>query len=232
MAEEESTKWTPKNILLLLALLLVVVVVGFNLAQGVGVKKIDIPGFFSAEFGDLKGSGPTKPPVTEGATEQPRPAGPKPEADVSSPFIPLPASPGSQVSQDLAARIEQMEKRLAENQKAPPATDTANAQNWISESGASSAIISVAGNWQSEDGLSYVLVQSGGNISFQEMNPLFGATAEGGGVISGNSISLVYQTALGTNGKAVLNYHSEEDVLTGSFTDLVSGATLPIRLSR
>jgi len=195
---EEGSRWTPKMILALIALLLVVFVVGYNLMQGVSVTKIDVPGILSAEFGSLKKE---VLPVSPPALEQTKPA--QGELVKQPAVMPVPdvmltiQADAMQANQNeanakLAQRIEILEQQLTAKSQAQSSEFGSDAETTFTKD----ASIDLAGVWNSDAGQSYVFGQDGPNIFFQELNPLFGVTAEGSGTLQGNTLYLQYQTAL------------------------------------
>ena len=63
---------------------------------------------------------------------------------------------------------------------------------------------------------------------------MFGSavTAQGEGELEGRTVTLSYITTVGTNGKSVLVLSEDGETMSGSFTDLVTGMTMPLSLAR
>lgn len=90
----------------------------------------------------------------------------------------------------------------------------------------------INGSWQGVGGQSYIIHQSGSAVTIQEINPILGITAVGQGVIIGQDIDISYTTAIGTVGRARLRISENGQRLTGEFTDLTTGVSMPLVLYR
>ncbi|WP_298269918.1 hypothetical protein [Geobacter sp.] len=88
------------------------------------------------------------------------------------------------------------------------------------------------GTWQSTQGISYIINQNGTYITIQEISPIYGVTAVGQGTVYGREINVSYYTAAGTTGRAQLKLSGDGRQLQGGFTDLNTGASMPLTLFR
>jgi hypothetical protein len=133
--------------------------------------------------------------------------------------------------QKLAERQAQLEQKLREMEEALQREKNRGQQsNEAQESPAQYSNIS--GTWYAGVGVSYVIQQIGSAVTIQEISSLYGITAVGQGTITGRDMSFYYNTALGTKGRALLKLSVDGQQLTGTFTDLASGISLPTTLYR
>lgn len=90
----------------------------------------------------------------------------------------------------------------------------------------------ISGVWQAAGGISYTVQQNGNIIAVQEMNPLYGVTAVGQGRISGQIIDVAYNTIVGTTGRLFLELSEDGSLMTGSYSDTITGMSGEISLYR
>ena len=83
--------------------------------------------------------------------------------------------------------------------------------------------------------ISYSFDQEGSDVTMEEFTAnIFGpmVTATGEGQIQGKTLTLTHVTILQTGGKAVMTISDDGQTISGAFTDMVSGVTLPLSLAR
>ena len=83
--------------------------------------------------------------------------------------------------------------------------------------------------------ISYSFDQEGSDVTMEEFTAnIFGpmVTATGEGQLQGKTLTLTYVTILQTGGKAVMTISDDGQTISGAFTDMVSGVTLPLSLAR
>lgn len=105
----------------------------------------------------------------------------------------------------------------------------------VMDRGRSTVASKILGTWQGRDsGGSYFIDRSGDQYTFRETSSLYGIpidTAAGSGVLDGDTLSLRYNTVLGTSGIAQLSLE-RDDLLSGQFRDFVTGVVTPVALVR
>jgi hypothetical protein len=116
-------------------------------------------------------------------------------------------------------RQEQLDERLSELEKAPPAGGTS--------SGSESADIS--GVWRGNPGISYLIQQSGAVVSFTEQSA-YGQTASGYGTIVGARFTFQFVAVNGSSGTGELTLQADGS-LAGGFTSY-QGPSAALRLIR
>jgi len=99
------------------------------------------------------------------------------------------------------------------------------------------SISDLTGTWRNvvNPAITYSLDQDGSEVMMEEFTAnMFGPvmTATGEGQLQGKTLTLTYVTALQTGGKAVFTVSDDGQSMNGSFTDMVSGVTLPLTLAR
>lgn len=127
---------------------------------------------------------------------------------------------------ELEEKLHKMEKALGgkEKEEQPPQvqqTQESKTQNF-----------NISGTWQGSSDLSYIVYQSGNALTIREINPIFGVTAIGQGVITQRDIDISYTTAIGTMGRAFLKVSDNGQQMTGTFTDLTTRISMPAHLYR
>jgi hypothetical protein len=90
----------------------------------------------------------------------------------------------------------------------------------------------VAGSWISSQGVTYAISQSGMYISLQEYYPGYGMTASGSGKFDGTTLTVNYETILGTLGRLALSISEDGNRLSGEYTDQSSGSSGTLELTR
>ncbi len=130
---------------------------------------------------------------------------------------------------ELKQKLEELEKKLAEKDK--------QKTSFSSTLNTDSPTLDLSGNWYTTatPGVTYRLVQYDDAVTFEEVSSLFGVptvSAAGNGTINGNSLKITYNTLFGTQGKGSLRIKDNGDLLTGSLTDLTSGAVMQLSLQR
>ncbi len=126
----------------------------------------------------------------------------------------IPKAELAQRQQDLEKKLRQTETNVEEDRGQPPAA-------W-----------NINGTWRAPGGILYVMQQSGHMVAFREMNPVYGVTAVGQGAINGQDLDISYTTIMGTTGRTLLKVSPDGQQLTGSFTDMSTGASGPVALYR
>ena len=113
--------------------------------------------------------------------------------------------------------------------KVEPTTD-ANISDPRSEE---RAFPNLAGNWNSPSGMVYQVTQYGNSVTIREVNPMFGTvTAVAGGQIFGWSFSFPAYTLAGTQGTLSLQVSQDARMMSGQYSDMGTGLTVPMQLSR
>ena len=120
---------------------------------------------------------------------------------------------------ELEKRQNELERKLSEFQEdfrdTPPNNlDPTNQQRY-----------NLNGTWQSNLGVYYNINQFGNTITVQEVDPIYGITAVGQGIINQRTISINYLTALYTQGTGILQVSDDGRRMDGKFTDLSTGFT-------
>ena len=100
-----------------------------------------------------------------------------------------------------------------------------------------SSRLDITGTWRNvvNPTISYSFDQDGSDVTMEEFTAnMFGPvmTATGEGSLQGKTLTLTYVTALQTGGRAVLTISEDGQTMSGAFTDMVSGVTLPLSLAR
>ena len=86
-------------------------------------------------------------------------------------------------------------------------------------------VYNLSGTWHSPIGILYNISQYGNAITIQEVNPMFGVTAIGQGVINQQTVNINYVNALYAQGRGVLKLSNDGRQMSGTFTDLSNGFT-------
>jgi len=203
-----SQHTTTKNLVWVAFFVLVVPLVAYNLYIGLTVGKIGLPGGISLEFKDKKSL------IDTGK------------------FAELSDGERSKGQVDLEKRLGDMEARLhdQEQREGPPKYQFQKA-NSVSEE-TSVRKFDINGTWQAAGGISYVVRQNGDAVTIQEVSPIYGITAAGEGVIKQQDITVSYVTALYTTGRGILRVSDDGHQITGMFTDLSTGVSIPAALFR
>ena len=97
--------------------------------------------------------------------------------------------------------------------------------------------LNLTGTWRNmgNPAITYSFEQEDKVVTMEELTSnIFGSviTATGEGQLRGKTLTLSYITALQTGGKAVMTIGDDGNTMSGMFTDLVTGATLPLSLAR
>jgi hypothetical protein len=137
--------------------------------------------------------------------------------------------------QDLLRRIDTLEKQGRAN-----SGSTGNTQSPVTAKVGAEELPpqrptfpNVAGNWSSPSGLVYQVTQFGNYVTVREMNPIYNVvTAVATGQIGGWSFSLPAYTLAGTRGTLSLQVSPDVRSMSGQYADLVTGAAVPMQLSR
>jgi Trypsin-like peptidase domain len=100
-----------------------------------------------------------------------------------------------------------------------------------------SPVLDLTGTWRNvaNPAISYSLDQEGSQVTMEEFTVnMFGPvmTASGEGRLQGKTLTLTYITAFQTGGKSLMTLSEDGQTMSGTFTDLVSGVTLPLSLVR
>lgn len=101
----------------------------------------------------------------------------------------------------------------------------------------SPTISDLSGTWRNvvNPGIFYSLDQEGTEVTMEEFTAnMFGPvmTANGEGRLQGKTLTLTYVTAFQTRGKSVMTISEDGLTMSGTFTDMSSGVTLPLSLAR
>lgn len=99
------------------------------------------------------------------------------------------------------------------------------------------AALDVTGLWShaTNPTLSYAFEQRGDRVTMAEITTtIMGSvvTAQGEGQLVGRRLRIGYITSVGTSGQSVVMVSEDGESMSGTFTDTVSGLSLPITLSR
>lgn len=199
-----------KKVLIYAISAVLVIAVLLNFYHGSTVTKIDIPGLFGIEFNS--GNNTSERTASSTAKESgtgldgSRPA----DQTMSS------AEPERQWDEDPSqARHEEI---------SPAITGFPAYSHEPQTRPEMQRVFNVTGYWYSDDGSSYEISQSGSRIEFIEYG-LWGVTASGSGILSGNKLNIDYQTSFGTIGRAVLELSDDGQSMTGRADDLTTGAS-------
>lgn len=97
--------------------------------------------------------------------------------------------------------------------------------------------LDITGTWRNvvNPGIFYSLDQEGIEVTMEEFTAnMFGPvmTASGEGRLRGKTLTLTYVTAFQTGGKSVMTISEDGQTMSGTFTDLSTGVTLPLSLAR
>jgi hypothetical protein len=133
--------------------------------------------------------------------------------------------------QKLAERQAQLELKLREMEEALERAKEKGQQSEPTQE-LPTQYANIGGTWYGGGGVSYLIQQIGSAVTIQEISSIYGVTAVGQGTITGQDISFSYSTALGTRGRAQLKLSADGRQITGTFTDLASGFSLPAALYR
>jgi len=95
----------------------------------------------------------------------------------------------------------------------------------------------LTGTWRNvvNANIFYEFDQEGTDVTMEEFTAnMFGPvmTATGEGRLQGKTLTLTYVTAFQTGGKSVMTVSEDGLTMSGTYTDLVSGVTLPLSLAR
>ena len=121
---------------------------------------------------------------------------------------------------EIVKRQEELKRELSHTETQMEGADTQRQQY--------SGMTNISGVWQAAGGISYSIQQSGNMVAMQEMNPVYGITAVGQGVISGKSVDIAYNTIAGTTGRTTLQLSEDGKQMTGSFSHAVKGISTPL----
>lgn len=127
---------------------------------------------------------------------------------------------------ELEEKLRKMEKALEEEGKEEQTPQVQQTQEPQVQN------FDISGSWQGSGGLSYTVYQNGNALTIREINPIFGVTAVGQGVITQQDINISYTTAIGTMGRVFLKVHDNGRQMIGTFTDLTTGVSMPAYLYR
>ncbi len=142
-----------------------------------------------------------------------------------SPAAPAPPEPGPAADPELR-ELERLEAAIREGgggtEPAPPRHVPA---------------LDVTGLWShaTNPTLSYAFEQQGDRVTMAEITTtIMGSvvTAQGEGQVIGRTLRIGYITSVGTSGQSVVMVSEDGESMSGTFTDSVSGMSLPIALSR
>ena len=97
--------------------------------------------------------------------------------------------------------------------------------------------LDITGTWRNvvNPGIFYALDQEGIKVTMEEFTANMFApvmTATGEGRLQGKTLTLTYVTAFQTGGKSAMTISEDGQTMSGTFTDLSSGVTLPLSLAR
>lgn len=126
---------------------------------------------------------------------------------------------------ELKAKLERLEQQLKEKEQ------SSYGQTNQEET------LDLNGQWYAAatPGVVYKIGQYGNSVTFEEISNVYGVqtvTAAGQGTITGNTISLDYNTIFYTQGKGNLKIKNNGSMLSGTLKDLNSGMTMPLSLER
>lgn len=132
----------------------------------------------------------------------------------------------------LAQRQAELEKKLREMEKLLEREKKGEEQSSHQTQEPQVQYFSIGDVWQGSGGVSYIVYQNGSTLTIREINPVFGVTAIGQGVIAQRDVNISYTTAIGTMGRALLKVSDDGRQITGTFTDLTTGVSMPAYLYR
>jgi len=192
----------------------VIILVLFTVMSGVPLKKLVIPGFFEAEFGSDSETAQQLSGQTEVPGRTIMPIESQTDADLER------VVPGTR-NQSTEHRTEFPEVRREDSSaygRPEPAEESRRSYF-------------ITGIWYGEDGSVYKINQYDTMVEFVEYG-IYGITASGSGSIAGNQISLIYETAFGTQGSAELKISDNSRIITGRANDHQSGGVTQLRLTK
>lgn len=124
---------------------------------------------------------------------------------------------------DISTRQQQLEAELEEIQK--------QQEDEAVPSRPARGQLNITGTWHDADSQA-TFVQIGNTITFEEFTPGYGRTAVGQGTISGNEITMTIQTIFNTQGTLEATVSADGKQISGTYTDLVLGASSAYSISR
>ncbi len=138
---------------------------------------------------------------------------------------------------ELEAKLKELQTRLDAKGEAPPTliseTRRANASaTQIEERPAQT--LDLSGTWSppADDPSFYTIEQNGNSLVIQQSLPNLGVLAAGQGQLSGRNLTISYTTVLGTTGRGNATVSADGSQITGQVTDLTTGVTSPLIISR
>jgi hypothetical protein len=135
---------------------------------------------------------------------------------------------------NLEGQLKELQARLEEKGE-QPATLVANSKTSPARVNETTApAFNLTGTWEplEEDPSTYSLWQNGDSLVLEQSLAPYGVLAVGQGQIVGRSINITYTTALGTTGRGTATISPDGNRITGEVTDLTTGVTSPLIISR
>lgn len=143
----------------------------------------------------------------------------------------------SETSDELRRRVEELEDKARDKAAREPApTTTRPAEPNGGGGGADAAVeaIDLTGDWESDDGYVHRIDQFGHDIVMQSSDPRYPGfvAAVAQGTVVGNRVTIVFQNADYSTGRAEFRYDRGSDRLEGTYVNESNGARGPLVLER
>lgn len=135
---------------------------------------------------------------------------------------------------NLEGQLKQLQTRLEEKGE-QPATLVANSKSApVSLNETTAPAFNLSGAWEppEDDPSTYSLWQNGDSLVLEQSLAPYGVLAVGQGQIVGRNINITYTTILGTTGRGTATISPDGNRITGQVTDLTTGVTTPLIISR
>lgn len=211
MGEEPQKEKSWKGVTVVI-LLLVIFLVAYSLYSGSVIKRLNMPGF-EVEFAERTQGIVTEKKVAEVGEDELR----ERQASMESKL------------KDLQARLEAKgdgSSVLVADTKKVIAPAEVKEQPALS--------LDLSGTWRppASDPSVYTIWQNGDALVLEQAIPPGDALAVGQGQIVGRNINITYTTFLGTTGRGTATISPDGNQITGQVTDLTTGVTTPLIISR
>lgn len=194
-------------------LLLLLTLIAYSIYSGSIIKRLGVPGF-EVEFAERsKGGIVSENKVAQVGEEELR----KRQAS-------------------LEEKLKGLEAQL-ENKSDSSGTFVTDVQSKTTDTKAEQSgapTFDLSGKWtpQAGDVSSYTIQHNGDSIVLEQSVPLYGVLAVGQGQIVGRNVNITYTTVLGTTGKGNATISPDGKRIIGQVTDLNTGVTSPLIISR
>lgn len=196
-----------------LLLLLLLTLIAYSIYSGNVIKRLGVPGF-EVEFAERsKGGIVPENKVAQVDEEELR----KRQAS-------------------LEAKLKDLENQL-EKKSDPPQTLVADVRGKTTRANAEepdTQAFDLTGTWMppAPDVSSYTIRHDGDTFVLEQSVPVYGVLAVGQGQLEGRNFNLTYTTVLGTIGRGNATISPDGRRITGQVTDLNTGVTSPLIISR